>query len=139
MSQLVKIAVYPFELHSALDQIHKWSRNQCWDTPPYSNPSFDIELEVMLDERGIAKKYNGDRFDLEDPFWYRSDEEKQQLQQELENGQRILDMLRKPLDSREDNDKAEPLLDRLRRHNIVKEETSDTFSLMDHLKEKARG
>lgn len=96
MTQQVKIAVYPFELHSALDQIHKWSRSQHWDAPPYSNPSFDIELEVMLDERGLAQKHNGDRFDLEDPFWYRTDEEKAQLLQESEHAQRILDMLRKP-------------------------------------------
>lgn len=130
MSQLVKIAVYPFELHSALDQIHKWSRSQHWDAPPYSNPSFDIELEVMLDERGMAQKFNGDRFDLEDPFWYRSDEERAEIEEQEKRTDAFLEKLRK-------HGHSNPT-DLLKEHARSNKPKSDSDLLMAHLKAKSK-
>ena len=124
MTQLVRITVHPFELHSALDRIHHWSSSWHWGTPPLGNPSFTIDLNVVPDDSGLAQKFTGDRFDLDDPFWFLSDEERASKQEKDQHADRILDMIR----NRGNN-----------AHSNVDSESDTAFSLMDHLKEKTRG
>lgn len=120
MTQTVRITVHPFELHSALDSIHEWSSRFDWDDVGFKglsgSPSFIIDLNVVADNKGIAQKFDGDRFNVEDPFWFRSDEEKTEIA-DLEK--RINEMRNKT------------------RTPIAEQNTA--FSLMDHLREKTRG
>ena len=97
MSQQVRISVHPHELSSALDAIHQWSSQFDWGGTSGS-PSFVIELDIVSDAHGLAKKFTGNKFDQPEA----------RSVSEPTNEDRILDM--------------------------IKNQKSTTFSLLDHLR-----
>lgn len=109
----VIIPVHPFEFESVLDKLHRWSVQYDWED---HGPDITCTLDVITDHHGFAQKLNGDRFNTEDPFWFRTDEERA----EIRNTESLLEQLRN-----RSNKKAQPT-----------ETESDI--LMRHVREKAK-
>ena len=108
----INIEIYSHELNSALSRLHEWSSQYDWGATS-GNPSFDVTIQFIPDPGRLAERVQIDRL----LPW----EEALELQKER-------------------NAESTSLLEKLRKHNIIKEDNSlsdieaESLELMNFLR-----
>jgi len=108
----INIEIYSHELNSALSRLHEWSSQYDWGATS-GNPSFDVTIQFIPDPGRLAERVQIDR---------------------LLPWEEALEV------EKERNAESTSLLEKLRKHNIIKEDNSlsdieaESLELMNFLR-----